>query len=525
MDVATRMVRLSGSLKKRVFPPTRPRSLSPIAPLLPRIPSGLKGFPPVNAIFEGNRTIYEYASPPFGVRFDGGAIVGTAKLQLLFWGDFWTNASNPSLNDLQKAAAEILASPYLSELNQYGFQGLTLNEPMIVVEPGPPFPHFDGGDVKGMVWNLIDDGRFPEPGEEGGRIIYMVLAPQGTVYDHGGDPGAHGAAVEGLFDRDTAWVAWVNHDVIDGMTAVFTHELVETITDPEPHSGWSAPSFDDDDNEVVDICFNQVGPESGYAVAAYYSNRLKACVVPTTPFRRSLTLTERDQLIGAPTRFDGETATTIASKCFHGTYHWTLWSAHRRVTVDADVSSYIRPDITWSVNGRELLSGGSTTTLNVPSEQTADPLHRITNLPDEKVSVAITARESQLVIETGLGTAAADLDIKCEAKESDLPDGYRTNRFASTAVFVSGRQRIMDDRFERDSLTCFTSGINRSRFLLINEIIPNIDRGDPPPPQVVTEVAAIDQELVFETGDVERASAFVRLASETQLTDDGGNPR
>jgi hypothetical protein len=388
---------------------------------------------------------------------------------------------------------------------------------MIVVEPGPPFPHFDGGDVKDMVWNLIEDGRFPEPGEDGGRIIYMAFAPQGTVYEDK-DPGAHGAAVEGLFDRDTAWVAWVNHDVLDNMTAVFTHELVETITDPEPHSGWSVP-VDDDDSEVADICFNQVGPENGYAVAAYYSNQLKACVVPTTPFRRSLTLTEHDQLIGAPTRFDGESATTIASTCFHGVYHWTLWSTHRRITIDADVSRYIRPEITWSVNGIEIPSSGTTTTLNVTADQTADPLHRIIGLPNEKVPVAITALGSQLVIETELGAAAADLDIKCEAKESDLPDGYRTNRFAGIAVFVSGRQRIMDDRFEQDSLTCLTSGINRSRFLLINKIIPDINRGDPPPPQVVSEVAAINQELIFGAEGVERASEFVRLASETQLMD------
>src|SRR5262245_59340339 len=109
MDAGVKVVRLGGRVKKRAFPPTRPRSVSPLVPFLPRIPGGLKSFPPVNAIFEGNRTIYEYPSPPFGVQFDGGAIVGTANLQLLFWGEFWANASKPSLNDLQKAAAEILA--------------------------------------------------------------------------------------------------------------------------------------------------------------------------------------------------------------------------------------------------------------------------------------------------------------------------------------------------------------------------------------------------------------------------------
>jgi fructose-bisphosphate aldolase class 1 len=53
----------------------------------------------------------------------------------------------------------------------------------------------------------------------------------------------------------------------------------------------------------------------------------------------------------APTRFDRRTATTIASNCFQGVYGWTLWSTHRRVVIDADVSSYVQPEITRPESG------------------------------------------------------------------------------------------------------------------------------------------------------------------------------
>jgi hypothetical protein len=132
----------SGSIRafnRRRFALARSRSGEPISPFLTQFPIVLSA--PTNAIFEGDRTIYEYAGSQFQLHFDGGAIVGTAKLQLLFWGEFWIGATGASRDDLQTAAAEILASPYLSELNQNGFQGLTLNELMVVIDPGPPFPN------------------------------------------------------------------------------------------------------------------------------------------------------------------------------------------------------------------------------------------------------------------------------------------------------------------------------------------------------------------------------------------------
>src|SRR3954447_5836666 len=121
----------------------RSRSIDPRAS--GEIPSSLSN--PASSISEPGRTVWKFNSPPQSLHFDGGAIITTARLVLLFWGDFWQTATNPSVTDIHQAVSQILASPYLSEVMQYGFESLTLDPPMIVISPEPPFPSFSGDDV------------------------------------------------------------------------------------------------------------------------------------------------------------------------------------------------------------------------------------------------------------------------------------------------------------------------------------------------------------------------------------------
>jgi hypothetical protein len=167
---------------------------------------------PSGMLWEPGRMIWKFPTPPVSLTFDGGAIVGTARLVLLFWGDFWQSASNPSVADIYQAVVDVLNSPYLSEVMQYGFRWLSLDPPHIVNKPGPPYPTFSSDDAKNMVRDLIDDDKFPEPDDDSGdgRIVYMVFAPQGSTYDDRTASGAHGEATDYDFpaDIDHAWVGW-----------------------------------------------------------------------------------------------------------------------------------------------------------------------------------------------------------------------------------------------------------------------------------------------------------------------------
>jgi hypothetical protein len=97
----------------------------------------------------------------------------------IFYGSTWLT-STPSNNDVMSAIQNALSSPYLSQLDQYGFSSLTVKQPVLKMDPNPPAQHSNDnpGDI---VWSLINNHVFPEPDETGGYNIYMVFYPQGTA--------------------------------------------------------------------------------------------------------------------------------------------------------------------------------------------------------------------------------------------------------------------------------------------------------------------------------------------------------
>jgi stage V sporulation protein SpoVS len=219
------------------------------------------------------------AVPSDSISDHGGARILDGVLELIFWGAAWQTATGPSRADIVQAVQAMIAGPYLSELSQYGFRSLVLRGTTIVLEPKPP----KTDEVGKMVWNAIDSGVFPEPDDPGGRIIYMVLMPSGTSLPADGSRGAHSDPSDFDFpvDFERAWVGWVGPGTLDHTMDVLSHELVESITDPEPdspawrmnreiHKGW----------EIGDACNETVDRVNGLLLQAYWSERDKACVIP-----------------------------------------------------------------------------------------------------------------------------------------------------------------------------------------------------------------------------------------------------
>ena len=226
------------------------------------------------------------ALPTDSVHNEGGALIANAQLELVFWGDAWQSTTGPSAGDVVNAINRILASPYLLALAQYGFQSAAVRGSTIVTSPAPP-ADYSMEDVGNLIWNLIDDGKFPEPDDDGGRILYMVFMPPGTnpPRDIRGEQirGEHGDPIDfdPPIDVDYAWVGFVSYGSLDYITDVFTHELVEAITDPEPHDpAWLMNRIINKGDEIGDACNNTVDYLDGILVQAYWSERQKACVIP-----------------------------------------------------------------------------------------------------------------------------------------------------------------------------------------------------------------------------------------------------
>jgi hypothetical protein len=404
-------------------------------------------------------------------------------------------------------------------MTQYGFQGLSLDPPTIVLRPGPNFPTYASSQVRDMVWALIDDGVFPEPQDDNGRIIYMVFAPQGTVWEDLGHGGAHSQAKDIDFPGfvEYAWVAWVDHGTIDQITATFTHELVETISDPEDHKkGWTVNELPAGENEIGDDCKGQTGFVGSHTVAAYYSDRLKSCVVPSFPFSRSLDWkaveTNEGRLL--PIGF-GETEATKGGRCFSGTYTWQLFGVARKTTVTARATGYMQPVFEWQVNGQTIVNASVPFSQTITSPQLVglDPLSRLIDITPATVSVTAHATDNVLVLEIALGEPAADFDVTCTVKEFQLPDAYGATRVQDQSVTMGGSFRLMDKRFQDDLAECMARARAFARKLIEEHVIPQIDHGDPPPPWVERALLGIEGELKTEVQEAEFLAHFISGAN------------
>jgi len=242
---------------------------------------------PVDFVLDGNEVVARYgvngdANSGDSVFSHGGPIVVSNDVQLIFWGNWWKSASNPGTSDVVGMVQQVLASPFLSELSQYSFQNFNLRKPILVTSDPPG--SFNSGDVDNLVWDLIDQGTFPEP-DDGGRFVYIVFMPTTATSDSNAR-GAHGDATDYDFpvDVDHAWVGWVSGGDLAYITDVFTHELVESITDPEPdNAAWQMDRTINGGDEIGDACNNTADFLNGLFVQAYWSQKQRACVIPFGP--------------------------------------------------------------------------------------------------------------------------------------------------------------------------------------------------------------------------------------------------
>jgi hypothetical protein len=411
---------------------------------------------------KGNRVLYFYNmnSPGATITNNGGPTVGVSPLQLIFWGGFWDLAVNPSTGDIITAVQKIIASPYLSEMDQYGFGSLPFGGARTVYDPGVPYPTYSGDDAKNMVSDLIDTGIFPEPDEDNGRNVYMIFAPGGTKYNESDDGGAHSPDVIRDFpyiDVDYAWVGWVNYGSLDWITTGFTHELVEIISDPEfgSNDAWRFNGQAHGNDEIGDICQmnggNQIGPVEGFAVSAYYSDRLKKCVVPSNIINRLVILSQVESKFPPSLIMEDNTEASQPNLCFHGSYHWKLYGLTDVITISASALNYSNPEFSWQINGIAVTTGYYL----FPIDFSADPLINLIVIPDSDAEVYVEIVKNTLTI-TSNPKPTIPLNIICTVQESDppLPVTYPSKSNATINVFVDGQFRIMDNRYQYDLNKC-----------------------------------------------------------------------
>jgi hypothetical protein len=272
------------TLKSLRMPPETGASPRPVG----IVAEGEQKLPRVTSVAPGDITFPPNTRcPSTAVTSHGGAIGTADPVQLIFWGAVWQTSLSQLRQQFTGAVQSILAGPYMSALRQYGVKRCSFGGSLIILSPPPPFvpSTFTDETARGVVQSLIDQGTFPEPDEPGGRNLYFIIMPPNTQYQQPpGQPpatGAHSALQSGsIIDPDYAWVAWVGNQALNGMTATFSHELVEMCTDPEPFTGWYITGAAPPCSEIGDIC-NTTSPLNNVTVVSYWSIFDNTCVIAT----------------------------------------------------------------------------------------------------------------------------------------------------------------------------------------------------------------------------------------------------
>jgi hypothetical protein len=215
---------------------------------------------------------------------NGGVVIEIAKLQLIFWGSAWTSNPPPSPTSGQVTAAveTILAGSYMTGLAQYRQIGRAYLAGQYVINSSDPPNNFTDGDVANFLTTRINNGILPGH-DFANQNLYLVVMPKGVSNQNSGFVGEHTYYTDA--NGNSVHFGWItNGGDLNSLTSIFSHELVESCTDPEGTAitGVSGTCSQGGWCEIGDVCYiNSV--IDGVTVQKYYSNVDQGCIAPVFP--------------------------------------------------------------------------------------------------------------------------------------------------------------------------------------------------------------------------------------------------
>jgi hypothetical protein len=149
-----------------------------------------------------------------------------------------------------------------------------------VITSSDPRSHFANRDIEAVLNAQFNAGVLPGPDEQ---ALYVVTIPPGIYSGEGHElSGEHS-----YYRRDGHRIhyAWItDSEVLEGATQTTTHEIVESLTDPEGTAILGRPGTCDGERwcEIADICPGGTKLH-GVMVKPYWSNIAGRCVTPAPP--------------------------------------------------------------------------------------------------------------------------------------------------------------------------------------------------------------------------------------------------
>jgi hypothetical protein len=213
----------------------------------------------------------------------GGLVVSTPQVYLIYWGGAWTAAPTPTAAEVTDAVRTLMASSYLTGLTQYRGSGHGVLRGSALVTSSDPPDGFTDDQVAHFVDAQLNAGTVPGPDPDN-QTVYGLVMPTGITPEHGRRAEHYYYKRSGQRIR-YAW--FTNVSDLDSLTALVSHELVESATDPEG-SGFRGVNGTCDESgwcEIADVCESTWSTVDGVMVQGYWSNQDNDCIPPNNVAR------------------------------------------------------------------------------------------------------------------------------------------------------------------------------------------------------------------------------------------------
>ena len=215
-------------------------------------------------------------------RLQVGTVSWGMPLYTIYWGSWWTNTSDGQTlqSQIQNSLDSIFYdSAFLSGLQQYGVPhpaGVNGSGTVEVNNTSDPSNGFSDSDVQNVVNNAIDNQGMPDSDTYTNEGLYVVFTPPNVQYSNSNDAGYH--TYETVWDPspsdlDTRHYAWVgDFGGLNSVTTLLSHEVMESMTDPNGDAIQVLPRSTSSWNEICDNeAQNYTAFLNGYQVQSFWS--------------------------------------------------------------------------------------------------------------------------------------------------------------------------------------------------------------------------------------------------------------
>jgi hypothetical protein len=338
----------------------------------------------------GSPTIVTFPSnlaPQIPLFVGNGSKLDVPDLQVVFWGPNWPGSGQLTVGGLMQAVSTIVNGPYLEGLRQYGYVGpVNLRQPIVNTgnpnftfpAPGPNVDQTKATlkAVFTLIETLRQQNAMGDVNSNHNLLVLVFLDPSinfPQIFDGAGNLqttvfGEHGPFIESqpLAPAIRFGYGFVCTQAGNGLSAfdqatwTFSHELIESITNPFGGSGLvqTFPPSPGNQGEIGDVCNNNACVVDSIVMQPYWGVQQAACILPIEPRTVSL-----NQVLTKHVSQDGPVqygTVDMGPLCGKGTFDYVERTWDNVVAVTAIHPGYQSPVFVWSVNGTALKPGNST---------------------------------------------------------------------------------------------------------------------------------------------------------------------